>query len=85
LASNHRLHVTPLIGHRVVHAAPELSFDLAQFRLPVLANRFAPNLEPSLPGLCTEVRQTQEVDGLRFGCTTLRSRRGCESAELVFD
>jgi len=79
---HHRVHVAPLVGHGVVHAATKLGVNLAQFRLPALAHRLAAHLEPSLAGHRTEVRNAQEVEALRFARSTLRSRRGCESAEL---
>ena len=64
--NNHRAHIAPHFGNRRVHASSEFGFDLLELSLPALAHRLPQHHEPSLTCLCTAVRETKKVKGLRF-------------------
>src|SRR5438094_6501040 len=71
--NNHRAHIAPHFGNRRVHASSEFGFDLLELSLPALAHRLPQHHEPSLTCLCTAVRETKKVKGLRFSFTSALS------------
>ena len=55
-----------LFRERQVHALPEFGFHRGQLRVQPGSHRVPAHREPTLPGLRTTVRETEEVEGLRL-------------------
>jgi len=68
MPENDRAHIGALLPDGPVHASPEFGIDLSQLRLPPLSHRQSQHREPTLARLPATMRETEEVEGLRFAC-----------------
>jgi hypothetical protein len=71
-----------LVGDGVLHAPPQLLFDLSEFRSHAIAARLALELEGSPPRLAADEREPQEGEGLRFAEPTLLASLGRMATKL---
>ena len=71
------------LGHGVVHPLPEVDLDLRKLRSHPFRLGLSSHDEPaSCPGLRTEVRKAQKIEGLRFAFTPPFPAGGGMAAEL---
>src|ERR1700730_950481 len=64
MAGNHRTQIGTLLRDRQVHASPEFGFHRLELPLQSATHRLPPHRKPTLPGLRTAVRETEEVEGV---------------------
>jgi len=69
-------------AQRLVHPPPQLLFDLLQFGANAFGNRATMDGKRSLPRLPADVRESEEVERLRFAFAPPGSAFGRKTAEL---
>ena len=81
-SADHGTKPSAYVDYLVMHACPELLFDLLQRDTHPFGNRCSLNREPTFPGLSAAVRKAQEVERLRLAQSLALTTCRREAAEL---